>query len=67
VRVFVLHHCARGYTDAEDVKLVGVYSSHSAAEAVAKLFVQPGVRDNPTGFHIDEYELDRDHWIERFG
>ena len=65
--VFVLQHVAREDEDDEDVKFIGVYSSRSSAEAaVTRIVVQPGFADFPDGFHIDEYEIDRDHWVEGF-
>jgi homoserine kinase type II len=64
---FVLHHVAREDTPNEDVKLIGVYSTRTAAEAaIARMCLLPGFRDYPSGFHIDEYELDRDQWAEGF-
>jgi hypothetical protein len=64
--VFVLQHVhAEG--DAEDVKLIGVYSSRQKAqEAVARLSRLPGFADAPDGFHIDEYRVDQDHWVEGY-
>jgi homoserine kinase type II len=65
--VFVLHHVAREDTPDEDVKLIGVYSTRVLAEAaVARMCSLPGFRDYPSGFEIDEYRLDRDHWGDGF-
>jgi hypothetical protein len=69
--VFVLHHVHVLPGDTDDVKLLGVYSSDSAArEAVSRLNRKPGFRDLPNiiaagsesteGFHITEYGLDQD-------
>ncbi len=64
--VFVVQH-AYELEDCEEVKMIGVYSSKTRArEAVARLVEQPGFRDVPNGFSIDEYPLDRDHWTEGF-
>ncbi len=64
--VFVVQH-AYELADCEEVKMIGVYSSEKRArDAVARLVEQPGFKDIPDGFSIDEYELDRDHWAEGF-
>jgi len=77
-RVFVLQHLHLLNGDEEDVKLLGVYSSRTSAEAAVERFrLLPGFRDvpgmaNPSlpgaaeGFSIDEYELDQDSWDEGF-
>jgi hypothetical protein len=65
--VYVLQHVSREGQSDEDVKLLGVYSSEvKANEALRTLSQQPGFCDNPKGFHIDAYELDKDHWEEGF-
>jgi len=65
--VFVLQHVAREDEDDEDVKLIGVYSSQSSAEAaVSRIMLQSGFADFPEGFYVDEYEIDEDHWAEGF-
>ena len=65
--MFVVQHVAREGEDDEDVKFIGWYSTHTFAdEAVARLRLQPGFSDYPDGFHIDEYEVDRDHWTDGF-
>ena len=65
--VFVVQHVHERDDGSEDVKLVGVYSSHeSAAAAVARLARRPGFADAADGFHIDEYRLDQDQWAEGF-
>ena len=52
----------------DDVKLIGVYSTREAAlGAIERLSGQPGFRDFPEGFHIDEYPIDFDHWAGGFG
>lgn len=52
---------------SEDVKFIGVYSSKDLAQtAIARLKTQPGFRDHPLGFHIDEYLIDEDHWTGGF-
>jgi hypothetical protein len=66
-KVFLLWH-SREMGDGEtDNKLVGVYSTHAAAEAaIARKLQFEGFRDFPEGFLIDPYELDRDAWSEGF-
>jgi hypothetical protein len=51
----------------EDVKLIGVYSSlENAQAAVRRLSLAPGFSEALTGFHIDEYQIDKDQWVEGF-
>ena len=65
--VYVLHHVMREFEGDEDAKLIGVYSTEEEArEAIARLSARPGFRENPEGFSIDPYELDKDHWTEGF-
>ena len=73
--VFILQHqhTLDGY---EDVKMIGVYSLRSSADAaVDRLKSQPGFCNAPLicdpdkgedadGFYIGEYELDKDFWVE---
>jgi hypothetical protein len=67
VKVFILQH-ARELEDEEDeVKMIGVYSTRKKAElAVRRLRLQPGFRDTPNDFTIDEYTIDKDHWLEGY-
>ena len=63
-RTFLLQH---ERPDTEHVKVIGVYSSHAAAEAaIERLRLQPGFREYPDGFTIGPYEVDKDHWTEGF-
>ena len=63
-RAYLLQH---ERSDAEDVKVIGVYSSElEAMAAIERLANQPGFRDYPDGFSIDAYELNRDNWTEGF-
>ncbi len=65
--VFVLQHVHSTVGDVEDVKFIGVYSSREKAQAaVMRLRQNPGFSGAPEGFHIDEYSLDRDHWVEGY-
>jgi hypothetical protein len=64
--VFVVQH-QYDLDGCDETKFIGVYASRASAEAVVhKLRGQPGFRDHPGDFSIDEYELDRDHWEEGF-
>lgn len=46
---------------------IGIYSSRETAElALSKLVEQPGFRDDPKGFVIDEVEVDHTSWQEGF-
>ena len=64
---FVLHHVHEMDDGDEDVKFIGVYSSRQKAqEAVARLVTRPGFAAAPDGFHIEEYQLDQDHWTEGY-
>jgi hypothetical protein len=65
--VFVLQHVHAQDDGGEDVKFIGVYSSReSAGAAVARLARLPGFSDAPEGFHVDEYRVDQDHWVEGY-
>jgi hypothetical protein len=65
--VYVLLHVHEFDDGREDLKLIGVYATQFNAEAaVARLSLQPGFRELPSGFHIGRYTLDKDHWGEGF-
>ena len=66
--VFVLQHSYEmSETGEEETKFIGVYSSKDKAQAAVKrLSLQPGFKDFPDYFHIDEYEIDQDNWTEGF-
>lgn len=66
--VFVLQHSYdSSETGEEETKLIGVYSSKDKAEkTIEKLSKQPGFKDFPNYFYIDEYGIDQDHWEEGF-
>jgi hypothetical protein len=67
MNVFLLWHVHNLPGGAEDVKLIGVYSSRDLAEqAQQKATLLPGFRDVPDGFCIDRYVVDRDHWTEGY-
>ena len=66
-RVYVLQHVHSTDGGAEDVKLIGVYSSRENAQAaITRLRQAPGCSDAPDGFHIDEYQVDKDQWVEGY-
>jgi hypothetical protein len=49
------------------VKVVGLYSSKALAEeAVDRAKALPGFLEEPDGFTIEQYEVDRDHWPRGF-
>lgn len=65
--VFVLQHVHAREDGAEDVKFIGVYSSRERADATAaRLGRLPGFSEAPNGFHVDEYRVDQDHWVEGY-
>lgn len=76
--VYVLQHVHTHDDGGEDAKLIGVYSSRDSARAAiarlskapgfsgAPLLVDPLKDDRTDGFHIDEYQLDKDQWAEGF-
>ncbi len=65
--VFVLQHVHSMEDGGEDVKFIGVYSSREKAQAaVARLARVSGFSDAPDDFHIDEYRVDQDQWVEGY-
>jgi hypothetical protein len=65
--VYLLQHSYPLDNDADEVKLIGVYSTAELAEKAAGRYkTLPGFRDHPDGFSIDRYEVDKDHWTEGF-
>jgi hypothetical protein len=76
--VFIVQHLHTLPGDVDDVKMIGAYRTReSALAAVERLRSQPGFRDLPLivnplededdqGFHVDRYELDKDHWPEGY-
>jgi len=66
-KVYVLQHVHSSENDAEDVKFIGVYSSRkNAQEAIERLSRVPGFLETPSGFCIDEYQIDKDQWAEGY-
>ncbi len=65
--VFVVQHCHDLIDGEEETKFIGVYSTYASAQAaVERLKLQPGFRDTPNDFYINEYEIDKDHWVEGY-
>ena len=63
--VFIIQHTIDEY-DSEP-KLLGVYETQSDAEAaVARFRLREGFRKYQDGFHVDEYELNKDYWETGF-
>jgi hypothetical protein len=66
-KVYVLQHVHSPDDGVEDIKFIGVYSSRENAQAaIMRMSQAPGFSDAPTGFHIDEYQVDKDQWIEGY-
>jgi hypothetical protein len=62
--LFVLLH---SLPETGRVKVVGIYSSRELAEGAEERTRQlPGFADEPDGFTIEQYEVDRDHWPRGF-
>jgi hypothetical protein len=65
--VFLLQHVHDLDDGHEDVKLIGVYSSRSLAEAALQTVRdQPGFKAIPQGFEISEHLIDRTSWSEGY-
>lgn len=65
--VFVVQHAYEDANDDEQVRFIGVYRTRQRAEqAVSRLKSQVGFSDHPHDFHVEEYQLDQDHWVESF-
>jgi hypothetical protein len=66
-KVHLLWHIHTFPNGREDDKLIGIYDSHAAAEAARhRVAEQPGFADNPEGFEISEYTVNKDHWQEGY-
>ena len=65
--VFLLWHVHEFADGHEDVKLIGVYRTHTdAQEALERARSQPGFAELPDGFQIHPYQLNRDGWTEGY-
>ena len=66
-RVYILQHVHSFAGGAEDIKLIGIYSSRENAQAaITRLSQAPGFSESLDGFCIDEYQVDKDQWVEGF-
>lgn len=66
-RVYVLQHVHLMVDGTEDVKFIGVYSSRENAQAaIIRIGQTAGFSEAPDGFHIDEYQVDKDQWVEGY-
>lgn len=68
LKVFIVQH-ERPENDEfwEDVKFIGAFSTAATAEkAVTQLREQPGFKDYPDGFSIEQHTLDEYWWKEGF-
>jgi hypothetical protein len=53
--------------DDEDLKVIGIYSSESQAEAaIARTRLLKGFRDEPDCFVVSGYTLDVDKWTDGY-
>jgi hypothetical protein len=67
VFVYVLQHVHVINDDEENVKLIGVYSSHDTAHAaLERTKLLPGFKDAPDGFTLDKYTIDEDNWTDGY-
>lgn len=65
--VFQLYHEYSKGNGETEYKAIGIYSSAERAhQAIERLKSEPGFREYPKGFRVDEIELDRDSWREGF-
>ena len=65
--VHLLWHIRSDDEYGENAKLIGVYrTAVDARGAIERLRTQPGFSDYPSGFEINAYELNKDHWTEGF-
>ena len=65
--VYVVHHVHEFENGADDVKLIGVYSSSKKANlAVDYLKGKVGFSAYPEGFHVQKFELNKEQWTEGF-
>ncbi|MBQ9484451.1 MAG: hypothetical protein IJU82_09685 [Ruminiclostridium sp.] len=65
--VWLLQHSYPLENGADEVKMLGVYSTEALAfAAVSRYRKLPGFCDHPDDFYIDRYEVDKDCWTEGF-
>lgn len=62
--LFVLLH---SLPETGRVKVIGIYSSETLANsAMQRTRLLPGFLEEPDGFTIERYEVDKDHWPRGF-
>jgi hypothetical protein len=62
--LFVLFH---SMAETGRVKVIGIYSSRALAEeAETRSRLLPGFAEEPDGFTIEQFEVDKDHWPRGF-
>jgi len=65
--VWIVSHVREFEDGHEDVKHIGVFTSRELAErALEKVKDQPGFRDCPEGFSVDEWRLNQIGWSEGY-
>ncbi|MFH1660002.1 MAG: hypothetical protein ABIG35_11890 [Pseudomonadota bacterium] len=65
--VWLLHHVHAFADGSEDVKLIGAFASlHEGEAAQALVATQPGFKENPEGFSLEECRLGIIYWQEGF-
>ena len=62
--LFVLLH---SLPETGRVKVIGIYSSETLAEAaMERARMLPGFIEEPHGFTVERYEVNKDHWPRGF-
>jgi hypothetical protein len=65
--VYLMWHLHPTPSDDENAKFIGAYrTENDAKRAIERLRHQPGFRHFPENFHIEKYEINKDHWTEGF-
>lgn len=65
--VFVLQHVHQWEDGEEDVKMIGVYSTHEEADkAIERMKLLPGFDQAADNFSVGRYQLNVDHWTEGY-
>jgi hypothetical protein len=65
--VYLLWHTHKFDDGREDDKLLGVYESEAEAVAAkARVTHHPGFVENPEGFCISPYALNKDNWTSGY-
>lgn len=67
MKVYMVDHVHEHASGNEDIKLIGIYSTRQLArEAVKRMKIKRGFRDQPKNFYISQITVDEDHWTEGF-